>query len=231
MGPIIGANVLEKGTTNGVITDIDGNFTLNVKPGATLVISYIGYMNQEGTIIGSAFERFSVRTNLDAQLKEWLKLGLSATYSTTDEQLKLADSSEGIINYSLTTLPDIPIYDVDGNYASEVREGWTSPNPVAMAMLNEINLKRQQLGLRAEELKYLLAAEELRDLQRRDRQALLHGHGGTGVLGVVVRLQQRDQYQPAIQRHPQSGTGTGYALHQHRIRQQCHGLLLHARNL
>ena len=103
------------------------------------------YMNQEGTIIGSQFERFSVRTNLDAQLKKWLKLGLSATYSSTDEDLKLADSSEGIINYSLTTLPDIPIYDVYGNYASEVREGWTSPNPVAMAMLNEINLKRQKL--------------------------------------------------------------------------------------
>lgn len=33
MGPVIGANVLEKGTTNGVITDIDGNFTLNVQPG------------------------------------------------------------------------------------------------------------------------------------------------------------------------------------------------------
>ena len=41
MGPIIGANVLEKGTTNGVITDIDGNFTLNVKPGATIVVSFI----------------------------------------------------------------------------------------------------------------------------------------------------------------------------------------------
>lgn len=40
MGPIIGANVLEKGTTNGVITDIDGNFALNVKPGATIVLLY-----------------------------------------------------------------------------------------------------------------------------------------------------------------------------------------------
>ena len=39
MGPVIGANVLEKGTTNGVITDIDGNFTLNVQPGATIVVS------------------------------------------------------------------------------------------------------------------------------------------------------------------------------------------------
>ncbi len=45
--PIIGASVLEKGTTNGSITDLDGNFTLSVKPGATLVISYIGYKGIE----------------------------------------------------------------------------------------------------------------------------------------------------------------------------------------
>ena len=38
---VIGANVLEKGTTNGVITDFDGNFVLNVSEGATLEISYI----------------------------------------------------------------------------------------------------------------------------------------------------------------------------------------------
>lgn len=43
---VIGANVLEKGTTNGVITDFDGNFVLNVSPGATLEISYIGYVTQ-----------------------------------------------------------------------------------------------------------------------------------------------------------------------------------------
>lgn len=34
---------MEKGTSNGTITDFDGNFTLNVSPNATLVISYIGY--------------------------------------------------------------------------------------------------------------------------------------------------------------------------------------------
>ena len=45
--PIIGASVLMKGTTNGTITDIDGNFTLsNVNPG-TLVVSYIGYKTRE----------------------------------------------------------------------------------------------------------------------------------------------------------------------------------------
>lgn len=45
--PIIGANVVEKGTTNGIITNIDGEFSLSVKENATLLISYIGYSNQE----------------------------------------------------------------------------------------------------------------------------------------------------------------------------------------
>jgi TonB-linked SusC/RagA family outer membrane protein len=103
------------------------------------------YMNQDGTIIGSDFQRISLRANLDAQLKSWLKFGMSATYSDIDENLKLADGSEGIINYSLTTIPDIPIYDIDGNYSSVVREGYTNPNPVALAMLDEIKLSRNKL--------------------------------------------------------------------------------------
>lgn len=44
---VIGASVLEKGTTNGTITDVDGKFTLQVSPGATLVISFIGHTSQE----------------------------------------------------------------------------------------------------------------------------------------------------------------------------------------
>lgn len=43
MGAIIGASVIEQGTTNGVITDIEGNFTLTVNRGAKLEISYVGY--------------------------------------------------------------------------------------------------------------------------------------------------------------------------------------------
>jgi TonB-linked SusC/RagA family outer membrane protein len=45
--PIIGANVVEKGTTNGVITDYDGKYTLEVKEGAILQFSYIGYLMKE----------------------------------------------------------------------------------------------------------------------------------------------------------------------------------------
>lgn len=52
--PIIGASVLEKGTSNGTITDLDGNFNLTVSPQATLVISYIGYATQEIPVAGKS---------------------------------------------------------------------------------------------------------------------------------------------------------------------------------
>lgn len=50
--PIIGANIIEKGTTNGTITDIGGKFSLNVEENATLRISYIGYMAQDISAVG-----------------------------------------------------------------------------------------------------------------------------------------------------------------------------------
>lgn len=121
---------------------------LSAQGGSDKVQYYVSgsYMDQQGTIIGSNFNRFSVRTNLDAQLKKWLKLGVNATYAITNDNLKLADSNQGIIYYSLTTIPDIPVYDVNGNYSSTIREGYTSPNPVALAMMDEILLKRKKLS-------------------------------------------------------------------------------------
>jgi TonB-linked SusC/RagA family outer membrane protein len=47
MGAVIGANILESGTSNGTITDVDGKYTLSVAPNATLKVSYIGYMDQQ----------------------------------------------------------------------------------------------------------------------------------------------------------------------------------------
>jgi TonB-linked SusC/RagA family outer membrane protein len=116
--------------------------------GGTEKIQYYvsgSFMNQEGTIIGSNFDRLSFRANLDAQLKDWFKLGLNATYANTHDNLKLADGQEGVIFYSLSSLPDIPVYDLDGNYATVVREGYTTKNPVALAMYNENLLERRKL--------------------------------------------------------------------------------------
>ena len=51
--PIIGASVLEIGTTNGTITDVDGNFTIQVPVGAKLEVSYIGYKTQQ-IVVGAS---------------------------------------------------------------------------------------------------------------------------------------------------------------------------------
>jgi TonB-linked SusC/RagA family outer membrane protein len=128
-------------------TALQHQHQISAQGGSEKVQYYVSgsYMNQDGTIIGSNFERFSVRTNLDAQMKKWLKLGLSATFSNTDESLKLADSDEGLINYSLTTIPSIPIYNVDGSYSSVSQEGYSNPNPVAMALMDDILLNRKKL--------------------------------------------------------------------------------------
>ena len=121
---------------------------LSVQGGTDKVQYYVSgsYMDQEGTIIGSNFDRLTLRTNLDAQVKEWFKLGLNLTFANTNDDLKLADGNEGIITYSLTTIPDIPVYDVYGNFSSTVREGYTNPNPVALAMMDEILLNRKKLN-------------------------------------------------------------------------------------
>lgn len=63
--PVIGANIVEKGTTNGVITDLDGNFSITVSDNAVLQISYVGYLNQEIVV--------EDRTFLNIVLKEELQ--------------------------------------------------------------------------------------------------------------------------------------------------------------
>jgi TonB-linked SusC/RagA family outer membrane protein len=129
-------------------TAIQHQHQLSAQGGTDKVQYFVsgGFMNQEGTIIGSSFNRFSVRSNLDAELKKWLKLGLNVSYTQTSDDLKLADSDEGIINYSLVTPPDIQIYDLNGGYSHVSKEGFSSPNPIALAMMDEILLDRQKLS-------------------------------------------------------------------------------------
>lgn len=61
-GPIAGANVVVKGTTNGTITDAGGKFSLEISPGAVLQVSYIGYLTKEIKITNQSI--------LDIQLRE-----------------------------------------------------------------------------------------------------------------------------------------------------------------
>lgn len=90
--PIIGANVVVKGTTNGVVTGLDGDFNLEVPQNAVLEISYIGYITQEITVANR--NSFNVTLNEDTQkLDEVVVLGYGAGQRKQD-----LSASVGVLN-------------------------------------------------------------------------------------------------------------------------------------
>ena len=143
-------SVLGKGTNwqDAIFrTALQHQHQVSAQGGSEKIKYYVSgnYMDQDGTIIGSEFKRYGARVNLDSQLKSWLKLGLSANYSNTDQRLLKADQENGVITYALTTRPDIPIYDINGGYTSISQQGVSNPNPVALALMDDILYKQNLL--------------------------------------------------------------------------------------
>ena len=89
--PLIGATVIEKGTTNGVPTDIDGNFTINIQnpKKATLVVSYVGYDTQEVAVNG--------QTEINVTLKENSEL-LDEVVVVGYGQMKRSDMTGSVVS-------------------------------------------------------------------------------------------------------------------------------------
>ncbi len=77
-GPLPGASVLEKGTTNGTQTDFDGYYTLTAQDGAVLIVSYIGYKTQEVAINGRNSINFTLEEDAEA-LEEVVIIGYGTT--------------------------------------------------------------------------------------------------------------------------------------------------------
>lgn len=98
--PVIGASVVEKGTTNGTITDFDGNFSLSLQQNATLVLSYIGMRTQEVPVQGKT--RINVELQDDAQeLDEVVVIG----YGT----VKRKDLTGSVASVSADAIASVPV--------------------------------------------------------------------------------------------------------------------------
>mgnify|MGYP000913109903 FL=1 len=95
--PIIGANVIEKGTTNGVVTDYDGNFLVSVPPDATLQISYIGYLNQE-IVIGDQNDITVILSEDDLLLEEIVVVGFG-----TQKKVNLTGAVSSVSGEEIST--------------------------------------------------------------------------------------------------------------------------------
>ena len=99
--PVVGANVFEKGEkTNGTITDIDGKFSLNVSDNATLVISFVGFKNQEIAVKGR--DKIDIRLADDSELLDEVVV---VGYMTQKKGLVTGAVSSMKMDEKLNTLP------------------------------------------------------------------------------------------------------------------------------
>ncbi len=106
-----------------------------------------GWMQQDGTIIGSDFSRFNTRFNIDNNFTKWLKIGGALAYTRTDETITRNDGSDGVIMQAMTMMPSVPVYDYDGNWAGpNTVNGASTWNPVALAMMTNNTLLRQKIN-------------------------------------------------------------------------------------
>lgn len=105
-----------------------------------------GWMGQDGTIVGSDFNRFNSRFNLDHSLTGFLKVGGSLAYTRTNEKITLNDGSDGVIMQAMTMQPSVPVRDFDGKWAGPTTvNGSSSWNPVALALEKNNTLLRQRV--------------------------------------------------------------------------------------
>ncbi len=104
--------------------------------GASEDINYFisaSYTDQEGTVIGSGFDRATVRANVNAKINDWVKTGVTLTGSRTNDQITLNNASNGLISLSLLNNPATAVYNADGSFA-----GPQTPQEIAFAIRNPI---------------------------------------------------------------------------------------------
>ncbi|WP_240337128.1 SusC/RagA family TonB-linked outer membrane protein [Rufibacter psychrotolerans] len=109
------------------------------------------YMDQEGIALGSGFDRYSIRLNLDNQAKKWLTIGGNFNFAQTNE--RLASTQSNLISTALQLPPHIPVRNINGTFgggtvtATNQSEIFTPANPIGLASIitNELT-RRQVLG-------------------------------------------------------------------------------------
>ena len=115
------------------------NHQLNISGGNDNVKYSIsaGYLSQEGIAIGSDFERFSARVNMDNKITKWLSTGLRASVAQTTQNNTI--DSGNIIRTAIEQLPDTPARNPDGSWGAQAENmyGTYFSNPVAEALMRE----------------------------------------------------------------------------------------------
>ncbi len=106
------------------------------------------YYDQTGTVIGSGFKRYALRFNIDQQVKTWLKAGVSANLSRTNQKITFTDGTDAVTNIVLFNSPATPIKNAAGQYITTASIGnipfGNGTNPIATASLRDVNAQQSK---------------------------------------------------------------------------------------
>ncbi len=104
------------------------------------------YLKQDGIALGSGFDRYGFRLNLDNKPREWVTLGANLSFNETNE--KLTTSSEQVISNALQLTPQVPVKNLNGTWGGgDVINGanqYAPINPIAIASLRTNTARRRQ---------------------------------------------------------------------------------------
>lgn len=121
---------------------------LSVSGGTNNTTYYLSgeYLKQDGVAIGSGFDRYGVRINLENKPRDWITIGTNLSFNQTDE--KLTTSSEGVIADALMITPQIPVKNFNGDWGGgddvNGANQFTPVNPLAIASLRTNESRRRQ---------------------------------------------------------------------------------------
>lgn len=121
------------------------SITINGGDKKTQYLLSLGYFDQQGIALGSDFQRYSIRLNLDNKTTNWLKIGTSLQLAHVVENV--TSSSSSVILNALNLTPDVSVKNTDGTWGGiSNTAGWVQaePNPVALALINTDTKYRYQ---------------------------------------------------------------------------------------
>lgn len=198
--PIIGASVVVKGTTNGTITDFDGNFTLSAQKGDVLHLSYVGYVSQDIRVTGSGLINVVMKEDSET-LEEVVVVGTS---------MKKSDLTGAIASVGSKVLEEKPVTNVNqalqGRVAGVFISQPTRPTDDASIKIRGINtingstdpiyvidgmvMDNSFSGFNAVNLNDVASIEVLKDASA---TALYGSRGSNGVVVITTKKGKRGE--------------------------------------
>jgi TonB-linked SusC/RagA family outer membrane protein len=127
------------------------NHQISFSGGANKTTYYVSgnYFDQTGILIGSNFKRYSMRFNLDQQVKSWFRAGISVNASKSQQKLTLADEQDGTITQALIQSPLIPVKNFDDTWGGPgTNVGgivYFQDNPVAKSEMRDVKVDQSTM--------------------------------------------------------------------------------------